>query len=293
MLSSGRRKPIDRAGRVEIVVISRHTGALEAVYEGCRIIGDMDDNDNLTTRQNGLSIQTRGLTKRYGKFTAVDSLDLQVRAGEVYGLLGPNGAGKTTTIKMLCGLLKRTSGEAYLLGKSVPDKGISAMLGYMPQETALYVGLTVHQNLAFFGRVFGLSRAEIAERERELLEFIDLEKWRNELVMNLSGGMKHRVSLACSLIHRPPLLFLDEPTVGVDPELRASFWDYFEDVRNAGTTILITTHYMDEANHCGRVGFMRGGRLIAEGEPSEILREAGTTSLEDAFLALSREGDER
>jgi len=242
---------------------------------------------------NRYSIETRGLTKRYGKFTAVAELDLRVEPGEVYGLLGPNGAGKTTTIKMLCGLLKWTAGEAYLLGQSVPDKGISARLGYMPQETALYVGLTVHQNLAFFGRVFGLSRKEINERERELLEFIDLEKWRDELIMNLSGGMKHRVSLACALIHRPPLLFLDEPTVGVDPELRASFWEYFEELKREGTTILITTHYMDEAGHCGRVGFMRGGRLIAEGEPAEILREAGTASLEDAFLAMAREADER
>jgi ABC-2 type transport system ATP-binding protein len=237
------------------------------------------------------SIETRGLTKRYGKFTAVDGLDLRVGAGEVYGLLGPNGAGKTTTIKMLCGLLKRTAGEAFLLGESVPDKGISARLGYMPQETALYEGLTVHQNIAFYGRVFGLSRGQINERERELLEFIDLTRWRDELVQNLSGGMKHRVSLTCALIHRPPLLFLDEPTVGVDPELRASFWEYFDELKREGVTILITTHYMDEASHCGRVGFMRSGRLIAEGTPAEILREAGTASLEDAFLALSKEAD--
>lgn len=244
-----------------------------------------------TASSTAPSIETRGLTKRYGEFTAVDGLDLRVEPGEVYGLLGPNGAGKTTTIKMLCGLLKKTSGEARLLGKSVPDKGVSAKLGYMPQETALYVGLTVHQNLAFFGRVFGLSRDEIKGRERELLEFIDLVKWRGELVQNLSGGMKHRVSLACALIHRPPLLFLDEPTVGVDPELRASFWEYFEELKRDGVTILITTHYMDEASHCGRVGFMRGGRLMAEGAPAEILRAAGTTSLEDAFLALSREAE--
>ena len=237
------------------------------------------------------SVETRGLTKRYGKFTAVDSLDLRIERGEIYGLLGPNGAGKTTTIKMLCGLLKKSGGEVILMGKSVPDGNVSAKLGYMPQETALYEGLTVHQNMSFFGRVFGLSRGEIDERERELLEFIDLVKWRDELAGNLSGGMKHRVSLACALIHRPPLLFLDEPTVGVDPELRATFWDYFEALKNEGNTILITTHYMDEAGHCGRVGFMRDGRLIAEGEPAEILSMAGVVSLEDAFLALSRKAD--
>ncbi len=237
------------------------------------------------------SIETRALTKNYGRFKAVDGLDLRVEPGEMYGLLGPNGAGKTTAIKVLCGLLRLTSGEAYLLGQRIPDKGLAARIGYMPQETALYIGLTVHQNLSFFGRVFGLSRAEIAERERQLLAFIDLEKWRDELVINLSGGMQHRVSLACTLIHRPPLLFLDEPTVGVDPELRASFWDYFEELKAEGATILITTHYMDEASHCGRVGFMRDGRMIAEGEPDEILRASGTSSLEEAFLALSRKAD--
>jgi ABC-2 type transport system ATP-binding protein len=238
-----------------------------------------------------VSIETRALTKTYGKFTAVDALDLRVEPGEMYGLLGPNGAGKTTVIKVLCGLLRLTSGEAYLLGKRIPDKSLASRIGYMPQETALYIGLTVHQNLSFFGRIFGLSRAEVAERERQLLAFIDLEKWRDELVMNLSGGMMHRVSLACALIHRPPLLFLDEPTVGVDPELRASFWDYFEELKAEGATILITTHYMDEANHCDRVGFMRDGRMIAEGRPDEILSASGMPSLEDAFLSFASKAD--
>jgi ABC-2 type transport system ATP-binding protein len=235
-----------------------------------------------------LSIEAEELTMRYGKFTAVDRLDLRVRRGENYGLLGPNGAGKTTTIKMLCGLLKPTSGQARLLGRSIPDKGIAPMIGYMPQETAIYQGITVHQNIQFFGRVFGLGKSEISAREKELLEFIDLEKWRDVLVARLSGGMRHRVSLACSLVHRPPLLFLDEPTVGVDPELRASFWEYFEKLKRDGTTILITTHYMDEAGHCDRVGFMRNGWLIAEGRPGEILQESGAASLEDAFLTYSR-----
>jgi ABC-2 type transport system ATP-binding protein len=237
------------------------------------------------------SVETRALTKTYGKFKAVDALDLRVEPGEMYGLLGPNGAGKTTVIKGLCGLLRLTSGEAYLLGKRIPDKSLASRIGYMPQETALYIGLTVHQNLSFFGRIFGLSRAEVAERERQLLAFIDLEKWRDELVMNLSGGMMHRVSLACALIHRPPLLFLDEPTVGVDPELRASFWDYFEELKREGATILITTHYMDEASHCDRVGFMRDGRMIAEGRPDDILSASGMPSLEDAFLSFASKAD--
>jgi ABC-2 type transport system ATP-binding protein len=230
---------------------------------------------------------TRGLVKTFGKFTAVAGLDLRVKRGEIYGLLGPNGAGKTTTIKMLCGLSRVTGGEAFVTGLKVPDRHIASNLGYMPQETALYVGLTVHQNIRFFGEVYGLSKKEVDGRERELLEFINLSGWRDELVANLSGGMKHRVSLACAMVHSPPLLLLDEPTVGVDPELRVSFWDYFNDIKGQGRTIVITTHYMDEANCCDRIGFMRDGKLIAEGLPEELQRLAGVDNLEDAFLTLS------
>jgi len=245
----------------------------------------MEDNGNV------YMVQTRGLVKRYGKFTAVDHLDLQVRKGEIYGLLGPNGAGKTTTIKMLCGLLKMTEGEAYVTGRRMPDKRIASGIGYMPQETALYPGLTVHQNIKFFGEVFGLPKQEIEGREKPLLDFINLAGWRDELVGNLSGGMKHRVSLACALVHMPPLLLLDEPTVGVDPELRVSFWDYFDEIKSRGRTILITTHYMDEANHCDRIGFMRDGRLIAEGRPGEMLEKAGADNLEDAFMKFSERAE--
>jgi ABC-2 type transport system ATP-binding protein len=242
---------------------------------------------------NGYMIETRELVKRYGKFTAVDRLDLRVMRGEIYGLLGPNGAGKTTTIKLLCGLLKVTSGEAFVNGLRVPDRAIAADIGYMPQETALYPGLTVHQNMKFFGEIFGLSRQEITDREEGLLDFIGLADWRDESVANLSGGMKHRVSLACALLHAPPLLLLDEPTVGVDPELRVSFWEYFHSIKEQERTIVITTHYMDEAKRCDRIGFMHNGNLIAEGRPDEILREAGTDDLEDAFLVLSEREERR
>ncbi|MDO9537982.1 MAG: ABC transporter ATP-binding protein [Thermoplasmata archaeon] len=234
------------------------------------------------------AIKVEKLDKKFGDFKALDGMDLVVRKGEVYGLLGPNGAGKTTAIKVLTGLLKKTSGDAEVLGVTIPNKDITQKIGYMPQETALYIGLTVHQNLEFFGKLFGMDKAKILERETELLKFIDLEKWRDELVANLSGGMKHRVSLACALIHEPEVLFLDEPTVGVDPELRVSFWNFFSKLKEKGITILITTHYMDEASHCDRVGFMRSGKLIAEGEPQAMLKEAGATSLEDAFLFFAR-----
>ncbi len=174
------------------------------------------------------AVEMKGLTKKFGSFTALDNLNLSIEKGTIHGLLGPNGAGKTTAIKILCGLLKPSGGEGYVLGKKVPDRSILPDIGYMPQETALYLDLTVHGNLTLYGELFGLSKSRIAERERDLLDFVALQKWKDSLVSNLSGGMKHRVSLACSMIHEPKLLFLDEPTVGVDPELRASFWEYFD-----------------------------------------------------------------
>jgi ABC-2 type transport system ATP-binding protein len=232
-------------------------------------------------------VETTSLTKKFGDLTAVDKLDLTIGAGEIYGLLGPNGAGKTTLVKILCGLMTATSGEARVLGHKI-DGSIKPLIGYMPQETALYLDLTARENLTFFGKIFGLSKDKIAEREEALLKFINLEKFADTLVDNLSGGMKHRVSLACALLHEPELLFLDEPTVGIDPELRVSFWDYFSKLKEDNISMLITTHYMDEAGRCDRIGFMREGHLIAEGKPSELLELTDTTSLEDAFLEFAR-----
>jgi ABC-2 type transport system ATP-binding protein len=230
----------------------------------------------------------RDLEKDFDGFKAVNKLSLRVKHGEIYGLLGPNGAGKTTAIRILCGLMHASSGEAYVLGTRVPDPTVTPKIGYMPQELSLYRNLTVHENLAFYGEVFGLSKGQIVAREQELLKLVDLETSKNVLIDELSGGMQHRISLACTLLHEPRLLFLDEPTVGVDPDLRAAFWRYFEGLRDAGITLLITTHYMDEARHCDRIGFMREGRLIAEGTPRELLDQTHTDSLEDAFLAYSR-----
>jgi len=239
-------------------------------------------------QENEYAILTSHITKKFGDFTAVEDLELKVKKGEIYGLLGPNGAGKTTIIKMLASISNPTSGNAWVLGEKIPDGNIASKIGYMPQETGVYLGLTVDQNLKFYGRIFDLEKEEMEKREDELLKFVDLENWKHEMVENLSGGMKHRVSLACTLIHQPKLLFLDEPTVGVDPELRLSFWDYFNQLREKGVTILITTHYMDEARHCDRIGFMQRGHLIAEDTPTELLRESGKDSLEDAFLMFSQ-----
>jgi ABC-2 type transport system ATP-binding protein len=238
--------------------------------------------------QNGYAVEIRNLTKTFGTFKALDNLNLRLETHAVHGLLGPNGAGKTTAIKVLCGLLKPTSGEAHIFGRKMPDRTILPQIGYMPQETALYLDLSVHHNLSLYGELYGLSPKRIAERERELLRFIALEQWKDSPVANLSGGMKHRVSLACSMIHEPQLLFLDEPTVGVDPELRASFWEYFGALKRAGVTIVMTTHYMDEAQNCDRIGLISQGRLIAEGTPGDITRQSKTRNLEEAFLALAR-----
>lgn len=237
------------------------------------------------------AVRTDDLVKKFGSFTAVESLNLRIEQGEMYGLIGPNGSGKTTTIKMLCGLLKITSGSACLLGKKVPSKQIMQYIGYMPQDMAIYLDNTVFENLQLFGELYGLNKDQIAKREQELLGFVDLYDWRDELVSKLSGGMRHRASLACTLIHKPKLLFLDEPTVGVDPELRDTFWRSFDSLRKAGTTIVITTHYMDEANHCTKVGLLRRGKLIAEGSPEVLKTKTRKESLEDVFLTLARGED--
>ncbi len=244
----------------------------------------------MSQSENDLAVETRGLVKKYGAFTAVDNLDLKIERGETYGLLGPNGSGKTTIIKILCNLLKPTGGNAFLLGKKVGDPSIAPRVGYMPQETALYIDLSIHDNIMLFGEIYGMSNSEIEREESSLLKFVDLEDWRDTSVANLSGGMRHRVSLACSMLHNPELLFLDEPTVGVDPELRASFWEYFEALGSKGVTVIITTHYMDEAHRCSKIGLLRQGQLIAEGTPTEIIESSGCRSLEDAFLVLARRG---
>lgn len=234
-----------------------------------------------------MAIEFKQVVKQFGKFTALDGMNLQVRAGELYGLIGPNGAGKTTSIRVLTGLQRATKGEVKVLGKKPQDPSVRPLVGYMPQETALYVDLTVRENLELFGRLYGLSKKALAARIKDLLEFVNLAKWADTVITDLSGGMQHRASLAAALLPKPKLLVLDEPTVGVDPELRATFWERFADMQKEGTTILITTHYMDEALRCERVGLVNHGKLIAEGAPSELMERAGAATLEDAFLKLA------
>jgi ABC-2 type transport system ATP-binding protein len=234
------------------------------------------------------AVSVAALTKKFGDFIAVDSLDLKVSRGGIFGLLGPNGAGKTTLIRILCGLALPTSGRVEVLGG--PPHAARHRVGYMPQETALYHDMTTHDNISFFGRLYSMQKDRLARRERELLKLIGLEDWRDSLVSTLSGGMRHRVSLACALVHEPELLFLDEPTVGIDPELRAAFWTHFKTLSKGGTTVFITTHYMDEARHCDDIVFLQRGRVLVRGTPAGILAKAGAANLEDAFLTLARRG---
>lgn len=235
-----------------------------------------------------LTIQTKGLVKTFGKLRVVDGLNLEIRLGQLYGLLGPNGCGKTTTIRMILGLLEITDGWAEVLGTRIPNKELMAKIGYMPQETAVYRELTIHDNLELFGHMYEVPLDQMARREKDLLELVELTDWRDSMAGNLSGGMMHRLSLACALMHDPEVMFLDEPTVGVDPELRDNLWHHFQDLCKKGKTIILTTHYIEESRHCDLVGLMREGRIIAQDRPRELMRKAGTDTLEDAFLFFTK-----
>ncbi|MFQ5812854.1 MAG: ABC transporter ATP-binding protein [Anaerolineae bacterium] len=238
-------------------------------------------------------VKTKELSKHFGPIRAVDGLNLAVQAGEIYGLLGPNGSGKTTLIRLITGLLKPTSGSVTVLGQAMPSKAVLAQVGYMTQVSALYEDLTLQENVAFFAEMCGgASRVRIDE----VVALADLQDRAGSLVRTLSGGMKQRTSLACALVHRPRLLLLDEPTVGVDPQLRATFWSYFRRLAGEGVTLVVSSHVMDEAERCDRLGFMRQGRLLAEGTAAELRAQAGTATLEEAFLQFaqsSMEGEER
>lgn len=233
-------------------------------------------------------VDVEGLTKRFGPLEALKDLNLSIPAGVTFGLVGPNGSGKTTLIRLICGLLRPTSGKVSILGKTVPFPEMRHLIGYMPQLESLYLDLTVEENLFFFASLYGLKGQRRKERIQEVLDLVDLKERRGSRVEHLSGGLRQRLSLACSLLHSPQLLLLDEPTVGIDPELRFSFWGYFSQLAKGGTSIIISTHYLDEASRCEKVLMLRGGRILALGSPGEILSQTGEGNLEMAFLKLSK-----
>ena len=228
------------------------------------------------------AVEVTDVVKSFGKLRALDGVSLRVRRGEVYGLLGPNGSGKTTLIRSLLGMVVPESGSVRVLGTAMPNVAILGRIGYMTQAAALYPDLSVEENVRFFAAIHG-----VEDGVDEALGFVQLDDRRRSVVSTLSGGMRQRTSLACALVNRPDLMLLDEPTVGIDPQLRVQFWDSFKQMTARGTTIVVSSHVMDEAERCDRLGLIRFGRLLAEGTVAELTARAGVDQLEAAFLKLS------
>jgi ABC-2 type transport system ATP-binding protein len=241
--------------------------------------------------QSDLAIQARGLTKQFGTLTAVNHLDLDVPRAQIYGFLGPNGSGKSTTIRMLCGLLTPSEGTANVLGFEVPGDAntLKPKIGYMTQRFSLYGDLTVGENLDFIADVYSFSRTEKNSRIAELLDKYDLVKQKKQFAGTMSGGQRQRLALACAVLHRPELLLLDEPTSAVDPKSRRDFWGKLFELADAGTTILVSTHYMDEAERCHRLAILDHGKKVADGAPGELQATTGMSIVEvladDPFAA--------
>jgi ABC-2 type transport system ATP-binding protein len=222
------------------------------------------------------SVRVEGLVKRFGDFTAVDRINLETRAGEIFGFLGPNGAGKSTTIRMLCGLLRPTAGRATVAGFNValePER-VREHIGYMSQKFSLYNDLTVLENLRFFGGLYNVPNGVLRERMAWTLEMAGLLGREGSLTATLSGGWKQRLALGCAVLHRPPILFLDEPTSGVDPVSRRKFWELIQQMAREGVTVFVTTHYMEEAEYCNRLALIYRGRIVALGTPTELKQRA-------------------
>jgi ABC-2 type transport system ATP-binding protein len=229
------------------------------------------------------AVDVQDVSKNFGDVKALDGVTLRVRQGEIYGLLGPNGSGKTTLIRMFVGLVAPNAGTVTVLGQRMPNVAMLSHVGYMTQAAALYPGLSVEENVRFFAAINGTEGGVKAA-----LEFVKLYDRRDSVVSTLSGGMRQRCSLACALVHKPRLLLLDEPTVGVDPQLRVELWDGFKEMADAGTTLIVSSHVMDEAERCQRLGLILFGKLLTEGSPDEIRARAGRPTLEEAFLSLSQ-----
>ncbi|MQR96999.1 ABC transporter ATP-binding protein [Fictibacillus phosphorivorans] len=229
-------------------------------------------------------IKVANVSKNYRSHQVLKNIDLTVNKNEIYGLLGPSGAGKTTLVKMIAGIEIPTSGSIRVLDSSMPDLKIMTQIGFMAQSDALYGELSGRENLEFFSSIYGLKGQKQKERIHQVTELVNLSSFLQKPVNQYSGGMKRRLSLAAALLHEPQILILDEPTVGIDPVLRQSIWDELYKLSKSGTTILVTTHVMDEAEKCGQLGMLRDGKLIASGTPQELKNVTSSASIEDAFL---------
>lgn len=229
-----------------------------------------------------LVVRTRGMTRKFGDVLAVNEVDLEISRGMIYGFLGPNGCGKTTSMRMLTGLLTPTSGEVEVLGNTLPRdaENLKYRIGYMTQSFSLYRDLSVRENLLFFSKIFGLSRKEERRRIEELLELYELTDLAGQRAGSMSGGQRQRLALAAAVLHKPDLLFLDEPTSAVDPESRRDFWEQLFDLSDGGTTIVVSTHFMDEAERCHRIAIMERGHKRADGTPAELMANMATNVLE-------------
>jgi len=235
-----------------------------------------------------VAVRTYHLTRRFGNFTAVDHVSLRVMKGEIFGFLGANGAGKTTLIRMLCGLLLPSEGEGWVAGWSIRQQPetIKKHIGYMSQKFSLYEDLTVQENMEFYGGLYGLSRQGLRSRQQQLMEQLGLGTFAHRMTTELPLGIKQRLALACAILHDPPIVFLDEPTSGVDPKARRAFWELIYQLAEHGKTIFVTTHYMDEAEYCHRLSIMHQGRIIAQGSSAELRERYGKATMEEVFVFL-------
>jgi len=233
---------------------------------------------------NETCILLESVSRSFGKRKVINDITLEVRRGEIFGLLGPSGAGKTTLVKMIAGIDQAASGTIHVLNAKMPDLTIMKKIGFMAQSDALYGELTALENLQFFASIYGLKGKKRQQRIEEVVELVNLSKHMKKAVYSYSGGMKRRLSLAASLLHEPEVLILDEPTVGIDPVLRQGIWEELERIRQKGTTIVVTTHVMDEAEKCQRLAMIRDGRLIAVGSPEELKKRTNSLTIEEAFL---------
>jgi len=233
---------------------------------------------------NNACVQVKNVSKKFGNQLVLENISFEIPQAQIFGLLGPSGSGKTTLVKMIAGIEEATIGEIYLQNTKMPKLEMLRQIGYMAQSDALYMELTAQENLAFFAALFGLNAPERKKRMDIVMELVNLQAFLKKPISTYSEGMKRRLSLAIALLHQPKVLLLDEPTVGIDPVLRKSIWDELQQLSCKGTTILLTTHVMDEADKCHQLGMIRNGKLIAVGSPEKLKQQTGTNSIEEAFL---------